>query len=497
MPRWIILIALTLIVFGRSITFDFVGVDDSLHLANNPRLHPISARHIRQIWTSPYRGEFVPMTYMAWLPLVHFGRLATPDAQGNDLNPYLFHLLNVTLHVLAVLLAWRVLLRVIPVPWAAFAGAAVFAVHPLHVEAVAWISSCKDVLSGMFALAAMLFYLRFAQERSRAAYALGLLCFVMGLLSKAIVCMTPVILLVLLMIAPRVNRRRAIVWLWPWFLIVLPLVIWTRGAQTDAVLLTWSPLWARPLEALDAIAFYLGKVIWPIHLAVDYGRTPFWVIHHPRAWLLWPLPVAVAVLAIVQWRRWPWFWAGLVIFGVALLPVLGFVVFEFQGYSTVADRYTYLPLFGIALIAAGIASRARFNRGAVLIGVWIAALAVLAFVQTEVWTNSKTLFEHAVAVQPRSGFGWQGMGIVRGQGGDWAGAAAAYHHALSIRPDDLQAMASLMNAYRHLGDAANFHRAYAAMTYEAARRVLLKYPHNALALQRMAQAKATLATTRP
>ena len=485
----LLLIGLTLLVFGRSIKFDFVGLDDDLHLVANPMFHPLTAEHVLDFWKAPYRGEYVPLTYMAWVPVVHFGRLQTPDPVEGDLNPYLFHLLNVAIHVAAVLLAWRVLLRVVTNRWAAAAGAAVFAVHPLHVEAVAWVSSCKDVLSGALALAAVLLYLRFAEQESWLEYAAALFCFALALLSKATVCVTPAVVALLLMIAPSKNRRRAIVWLWPWCAIVLPLVWWTRNAQTDAALLTWSPLWARPLEALDAVAFYFGKLFWPVNLAIDYGRTPRWVIDHRSAWVLWPLPILIVAAAIL-WRRWRWGWVGIAIFVVALLPVLGFVPFEFQAFSTVADRYTYLPLFGIAIVFAGLLNRATLKRGGVAAAAVVLVLSVIAFVQTGVWASSDTLFQHAVDVQPRAGFGWQGLANVRGRDGDWAGAVEAYRHALEIRPDDLQSMTGLAGAYTQLGDLPNFIRARNAMSYEAARRVLLKDPNSEIAKRRLRQAES-------
>ena len=294
-----------------------------------------------------------------------------------------------------------------PNPWAAAAGAAVFAVHPLHVEAVAWVSSCKDVLSGAFALAAILLYLRFAERESWVDYTAAIVCFAFALLSKATVCVTPAIVALLLLIAPVKNRRRAILWLWPWCAMVLPLVWWTRNAQTDAALLTWSPLWARPLVALDAIAFYFGKLFWPLNLAVDYGRTPRWVIDHRSAWVLWPLPILIAAAAIV-WRRWRRGWIGIAIFVVALLPVLGFVPFEYQAFSTVADRYAYLPMLGASVLVAGLLNRATMKRGGVVAIVVIFTLAIVAFVQTGVWASSEALFQHAVDVQPRAGFGWFG-----------------------------------------------------------------------------------------
>ena len=207
--------------------------------------------------------------------------------------------------------------------------------------------------------------------------------------------------------------------------------------------------------------------MWPTHLAVDYSRTPRWVIDHPTAWVLWPLPVVLIVAAMIWRHRWPWGLAGLAIFFGALTPVLGLVPFDFQGFSTVADRYVYLPMLGVALVVAAAASRVRLARGRVWVGAVVGGLAVMSFVQTGVWASSATLFRHAVDVQPRSGFGWQGLAAVRGREGDWPGAVDAFQRALAIRPDDLQAMQGLAGAYRQVGDQVRFREALEAMSREA------------------------------
>src|SRR5271155_3711469 len=251
-PRWgLALIALVVCVFARSIYFDFVGFDDFLHIVNNPYFHPVTIEHLKVFWQSSYRGVYMPVTYSLWGLLAKVGELPTPDEHGIRFNPYLFHAVNVLLHIINVLLVWRILLRLVKQSLPALAGAAIFALHPLQIEAVVWISSTKDVLGAAFLLGAILFYLRFSQceaeNRGKARwwnYALASGCFILGVLSKSTVLVTPLLLLILLMRDDQ-FRRNALPLL-PWFILTLPLSWLTSRHQSDAVLLVWSPWWARP-----------------------------------------------------------------------------------------------------------------------------------------------------------------------------------------------------------------------------------------------------------
>ena len=235
---------------------------------------------------------------------------------------------------------------------------------------------------------------------------------------------------------------------------------------------------------------------------MDYSRTPTWVVHQAASlWWLWTGALLLLIPLYRSRRAWPEGFAGIGIFVVALAPVLGMVPFEFQGYSTVADRYVYIPMLGIALAAAGLLDRIRdfrwlqhrpdfpawFGGGAIL---GLGALSVLTWLQVGVWRDSAALFGHAVAVVPRSGFGWQGLAHVREQAGDLPGAVPAYRRAVSIRPDDLQALTGVYRTLREVRPDRQAEDAYAAVTFQAARRVLLKFPNSALAHRKMGTALA-------
>jgi len=494
------LVALVLIVFGRSIYFDFIEFDDYLHVVDNPYFHPVTFHHVGELWLAPYK-QYMPVTYSLWAGLAKVGELPTADEQGVKFNPYLFHLVNVLLHALNALLVWRILRRIIDDRWAVAAGAAVFAVHPLQVEAVAWVSSTKDLLSATFALAAVLLAIRFVSRREDgnrsggstwALYGLATLAFIASVLSKATGVVTP--LLALLAVAPLVlssRVRSAVSTVWPlvaWFVVLPPFLLVTRRHQEDAALLVWSPPWARLLEAVDAISFYCAKLLWPSGLGLDYGRTPRWVIDHATPSALWLLPASIAALLWWQRRRRPALVIGAVLFVAALGPVLGLVPFEYQLYSTVADRYAYLAMLGIGLMVAALV--AHYERPArIVAGVVIAALAVVCGRQVGAWRNSTSVFEQTIAANPATIIGWDGLGVARQRSGDLPGAIAVFKRAVENDPHDLQTLNHLANALmRRDGNSPEAARAYAAVLREGARRVLLKYPNSPLAHRRLATA---------
>ena len=493
----LLLIGLSVLVYGKSIRYDYIATDDGLLVVADPLLQPVSAAHLRQIWTEPYCGSYLPVTLTVWSGVSLLAHTSTPDGYGNFMNPYWFHLLNVVLHTTTVILVWRILVRLGFGRWPAAAGAALFCLHPLQVESVAWISSGKDLLAGCLAMAAILMFLRFVARRSWVNYVAATVSFLLAILSKPTASVTPLVLLILLTFVPRADRKRAALWLAPLFVLMVPLGLVTKYSQSAATAFFWSPLWARPFEAVDALAFYLCKLVWPINLAIDYSRTPAWVFAHRSDWVWWILPVAVA--AAVYWlrRRSPSTAAGAGIFAVALLPVLGIVPFLYQTYSTVADRYVYVAMLGVAIFVAGIADRVQLRRGgAVLIGV-LTVFGLLAFVQTGAWASSDSLYEHAVEACPSSGFGWLGVATTRSEHDDWTGAVDALHHALSIRPDDYQTLSALSQAYLHLRDRKGYELTQAWMNYESIRLTAMTRPDSATAQQRWKNIETQPPTTRP
>ncbi len=400
---------------------------------------------LAQIWFAPrallpYEGHYWPLLHTTfWLEHKLWG-----------LAPLGYHLVNLLLHTSVVLLLWR-LLRRLGVPGAWFA-AAVFAVHPLHVESVAWVIGRKDILATVFYLSSVLAYIRFAEMRRWRHYFLAVTLFVLGLLSKSITLTLPVVLL--LWHWWRHGRvtladcRRTL----PFFLVGLGIALADYAYYTDIepVSFAYSPL-ERGLIAAHALAFYVGKLLWPAGLI---GVYPRWEpgIGDLLAWG-GAAGFAAAVAVLWYWRRrlgrGPL--TGVLFFAVALSPTLGFVDFGYMQFSFVADRFQYLAGVGLIAVVVGAAGwacqrglgalpvhRARPVRLAIgAVGAAILAVAgMLTWNQAGLYRDDGTFFTHVIAHNPQARGAHNNLGNYLQAEGRYAEAHAAFQTALALRPDD-------------------------------------------------------------
>jgi hypothetical protein len=398
---------LVLAVFWPVLTYGFLGWDDIQAIAQHRYFNPPTLRSLGKIWTDFTLFFYVPVTYTVWWLLAVFAYEPRPSGVAAAMDGWPFHAANLTAHAANVLLLFALLRRLGVGRTAAWFGAAVFAVHPIQVEAVAWLSTLYTSLSVTFALLALMLYLRFSDRRITpllaetsprirlgGTYALATLCFLLSLLTKPSLVTLPVIVAVL-EVAVR-GRRRA--WqlqpLVPWVMLAAAAVLVTREAQH-----AWdvhSPLWLRPLVAADAVAFYLWKFFLPLELTPVYGRTPTWL--EQSGWALrltWLVPVVLVVAAVCLRRRAPWFLTALVILLIALAHNLGLVTFNYQRYSTVADRYFYPAM---AVMAWFVAAAIQRFKGKSIVGVAatiVLALGVASSLQVRKWKDMQSLFGNA------------------------------------------------------------------------------------------------------
>ena len=324
------------------------------------------------------------------------------------LAPLGSHLVNVALHLINSVLVWRVL-RGLAVPWA-WVAAALFAVHPVHVESVAWIIERKDVLSGLFYLTAVLTWVRFVETPRWASYVLALLLFVAGLLSKSIVVTLPVALLIVHWWKQGRVTATDLLRLAPFFVVALCITLadlWFYYTSRTALSLGYS-LIERVLIAARALCFYVGKLFWPTDLAAIY---PLWDIRVSDP-LAWTYVVAVAALAALFWLgrhrvgRGPL--AGVLFFAVTLSPVLGFLDYGYMQRSFVADRFQYLAAAGVMAVAAAAAAHGarrlpdRWKTGARgLVGVVLVLLGTMTWHQAGIYRDEITFFGHVLSLNPR------------------------------------------------------------------------------------------------
>jgi len=352
-------------VFGPVVRHDFVVWDDDLHVYANPYLNPVTWAHIATFWHGPYEHLYIPLTYTVWAAVAWMTQIGYPDVMPAE--P--FHRLNLLLHIGSVLVVYRLgllLLKQQAVPHyqtvlAATLGALVFGLHPLQVEAVAWVSGLRDLLCGWWAVLALWQYLAFVQSKPGGKrvvhYCLATGAFACALLSKPTAVVVPVMAALLAIGGLGQCWPQTLRALGGWLLVALGWSIWTKNQQPDVALTFVAALWSRPLIALDAIAFYLSKLVWPVNLVPDYGRTPQLVLERGRGLIAAIVPLGIGAL-LWHWRlqcQGVWLAGGVFLAGLA--PMLGLVPFMFQAYSTVADRYVYLAMVGVALGVGWICQR--------------------------------------------------------------------------------------------------------------------------------------------
>jgi tetratricopeptide (TPR) repeat protein len=391
---------------------------------------------------------YVPVTYTAWWAL------AAVSGGSGGLNPAVFHATNVALHAASAAVLFLLLQRLGAKPAAAFVGAAVFSLHPVQVESVGWVSGLKDVLCGLLSLASVWQYVKFATSElpreKRKHYAIAAAAFLLALLAKPTAVIVPAIAFVVdVLVVGRAARRSALA-LAPWLLPAIACLLWTRAVQPAHYAAALVPIPYRPLVAADALAFYLFKLVWPVRLAVDYGRTPEQVLSRGWLYYTWAAPAAVALLLL--WRRRDrWLLTGAALFVLGLAPVLGLVRFDFQLISTTADHYLYLPMAGVALAAAAAAGRVSLRTSAgkrftVAAAAVLVALAGRSALQTRYWRDTVALFRHNLDVNRDS---WVSHNSLAAAYVERADAPAAIEHArraADLRRDDARVWGTLASA---------------------------------------------------
>jgi tetratricopeptide (TPR) repeat protein len=454
----ICLALLTWIVFGQALWHDFVNYDDPRYVYQNTRI--TSGLNIAGIaWA------FTHIHSENWHPLTTITHMV--DCSLHGLNAGGHHFTNVLLHTVAVVLLFLLLQQMTGALWQSAFVAAVFAIHPLHVESVAWVAERKDVLSGVFFMLTLLAYVHYARAPSTWRYLTVAFVFALGLMSKPMLVTLPFVLLLLdywplrRITDQRSHRGHQLLSL---LVEKIPLIalsavssVVTFFAQRGAI--GWTeqlPMLARINNALVTYVIYVRQMFWPANLAVFYphpeNRLPLWEISLALAVL-----IGITVAAVILRKKRPYFIMGWLWYLGMLVPVIGLVQVGWQGH---ADRYTYLPQIGLYIagtwaIADLTASwrRRRILPGATALLV-IGALSWSAWIQTSYWRNSETLFTHTLAVTKHNDVAENNLGIIFLQNGQLDDAISRLQAAIDLRPENGPAHNNLAKALLQKGRVA-------------------------------------------
>ena len=421
-------------------------VDDPENVAGSRMTPPsFDGEHLFWYWRHPEEGLYVPLTYTAWGLLAALTYVQTPDEQGFNIDPHVFHAASLGWHLLNVALVFALLRRLLRydrrgrtgASTAAAAGAIFYGLHPLQVEAVAWISGMKDLMYTSAALGSILLYLRATDPggvaesltRRRAAYLGGLVLVPIGMLCKPTAMVAPLVALVLDVLVVARPWRRALLALLPYLLAAVPLAIVARLVQPWGFVPS-PPLWQRPIVSGASMAFYGWKLLVPARLGFDYGWRPLVMLAKPWFWFAGIGGLAAAAgIVVITWRRAPFIAAAVLTFVAALLPVLGLTPFSFQFFSTVGDHYLVLAMLGPAMLIGWLCLRLARRAGLLLLVPIFAALGVTSTLQLRHWRDALVMAQRMVDITPASSLGHNVLATLAESRGDLATAEREYRLA--------------------------------------------------------------------
>jgi tetratricopeptide (TPR) repeat protein len=446
------LAALTSLVFGQTLWHDFINYDDPRYVYENTKI-------TGGVSISGIAWAFTHIHSLNWHPLTTISHML--DCQLYGLKAGWHHFTNVGLHTLGAILLLLALQQMTGAIWRSAFVAAVFAIHPLRVESVAWIAERKDVLSGVFFMLTLLAYAYYVRLPGVSRYLVVISVFACGLMSKPMLVTLPFVLLLLdYWPLDRFKGR-----LWKRLAEKIPLLalsavssITTFLVQKAAVGQTEDlPILERISNAVVSYVLYIWQMLWPVNLAAFYphpeNRLPLWEI---VSCLL--LLICITAAAIVVRKQRPYLITGWLWYLGMLVPVIGLVQVGWQGR---ADRYTYLPQIGLYIaLTWGVADltalyrhrRATLSTAAILV---IAALSSCAWVQTSYWRDSETLFRHALSVTKNNDVAENNLGIVFLGQGKLDEAISLLQSAVDLRPDNSPAHENLAKALLQKGQVTD------------------------------------------
>ncbi len=489
---------LTFIVFSPLKDSDFINFDDGIFVFENAYVQSgLTWDSIRQAFSSEL------MEVSGWCPLTWLSLML--DYQIFGLNPHGYHLVNLLFHIMSTILLFLIFHRMTKTPWPSAFVAVLFAIHPLHVESVAWIAERRDVLSTFFMMLTLGAYGYYVEQRNLKRYAFVLLFFILGLMAKTMLVTVPFVLLLLdywplrrfserkpdqkiqaEVLKPAVSgkqkkksKNKQVVretlevkkpadpeykWsliyslLWekvPLFVLAVLLSIVTYiAAQSSGFILSETiPFGVRIGNAFISYIAYIGKMIWPSNLAVFYpypGKVIPWQVFGSILLL-----TGITLAVIWKAKRFPYLATGWLWYLGTLVPVIGIVQL---GSQAIADRYTYIPLIGLCIMMAwgipDLFKKWQYRKEILLASsaLSILCLSIITWTQVGYWQNSITLFDHTLKVTNYNWFIYKARGNEYSKLGNYKQAIVDYDRAIEIKPTYADAYYYRGIAYTYIGN---------------------------------------------
>jgi protein O-mannosyl-transferase len=475
-----LLLLTTIAVYWPAVSYEFINYDDPAYVTGNIQVRTgFTWENIRWAFTTTLMGN--------WNPLTWFSHMV--DAQLYGLNPAGHHLTNILLHGISAALLFIFLERTTGALWRSALAAAIFAIHPLRAESVAWVSERKDVLSALFFMTALLSYASYAERPRIRSYLWVMLSFILGLMAKPMIVTFPFVLLLIdywplqrlhiggrivppyspgrpdRIVAKSLSLFLILLEKIPFFLLsVIFSVIAVHAQKNEKALLSLPahPVMRRIYNALLAYTGYLENTFWPRNLAVLYPLPDRISISHVVPAFLFL--ACISMLCIWFSRRYPFLLTGWFWFAGTLVPVIGLIQ---VGLQSMADRYTYIPSIGLSILAVWSTAEAvaRFHYRPIIAGVasgvLILSLVLATRHQLDYWENSITLFTHTLAVTENNYVAHTNLGDALDKQGRYGEAMRHYGEALRLKPDDAfvyDKMATDLDIVGRSDDAVAYYR---------------------------------------
>lgn len=456
---YIILVLITLSVFWQVNQFDFINLDDNIYITDNSHIQSgITPEGLHWAFSTHYTGYWYPLIWLSFMF----------DYQLFGLNAGGYHLTNLILHILSTLLLFWLFNRMTGAIWKSAFVAALFALHPMHVESVAWVTERKDVLSAFFWMLTLCLYVYYTEKPAIKRYLLVLFSFVLALMSKPMAVTLPVIMILLdywplsrlLSHKKKLSETKiaGIIPLWqlkekiPYFVLsmVFSVITLIVHEKPDRVIFPFS---ARIANAPVSFVTYLEKTFWPHDLAVYYpfsDQLPAWQIFGATLLIL-----VISSAVIVMVKRLPYLFFGWLWYVITIVPVIGIIQ---AGEQAMADRFHYLPSIGISIMLAWgvpeLLKRWKYRKEILFTSsaLIILCFSMITWTQVGYWQNSITLFNHALKVTHHNWRAFNNLAHAYNNLGNYKQAIEGYNRTLEIKPDHVEAYLNRGLAYAHLGD---------------------------------------------
>ena len=416
---------ITLLIYARCLGNAFVGWDDGLLILENPTVQGLTMENIRRAFTTYDPELYIPLTFLSYQINFAIG----------GLNPLGYHLINLLLHIINALLVMMIARRITGLPWAGFACALLFALHPINTEAVAWISARKDVLSAVFGLGSLLLWLRWREDGRRWMYVASIALFALGLLSKVSTLVLPAVMMLIDLLDRRITIKDKL----PYLGLTTAFAVIALGGKTAASV----GLTAKFLIGMKATVILLGKMFLPLGLSVVYPYVKPITLANADLLMAASIVTVVSVLCAVFWKK-----SRIPL--LAWLAFLGLLAPSFwniaKGHNAsldiyvTSDRYAYLASIIPFLLVGVMIDRFGERRPLAALGVFVlltGSLGFLAFRQSMVWRSTETLFVNAARWYPQSYIAHGNLGTLYVQQGRLEEGLREYAKALEIRPDGI------------------------------------------------------------